>query len=388
MKNTLITVTMASLLVSGCASKNEVITDKQESKTIQIVSKSDIKQNDSIMESALHDAVRSRDLDMVQLLVSQKVELNSQNKDGYTPLHIAVRLKEYEITKFLIENGALVNTIDNYNDTPLLDSTRDNYSEISKLLICNDAKRDVIDEHDMTPLHNSSKNKNIEISNMLLANNLDQYCKTDEEVIEEDVVEEQIAEVEEEQVIEIEEENTVEEPETIETNEVVFKGLYDELMEEFKNDFDVWDAELTQDDLLFRFNNPLALFETGKSDLKTGFTDILSDFFPRYLKVLEQHKDKIKEIRVEGHTSSEYRGVTSASEKYNLNKVLSDKRAKKVRNYVVEEASKTNKMDNEWTENTFKGYGMSSDDLILNEDGTENIIASRRVDFKIIQIEQ
>jgi len=366
MKNSLITLTMASLLISGCASKNEVIVNPQGDTTDKAVLKSDMKQNDFIIESALHDADRARGLEMVQFLIDQKIELNDKNIDGYTPLHIAVRLKEYEIAKLLIENGANVNTVDQYDDTPLLDSTRDNYSKISKLLICNNAKRDVIDSHNMTPLHNSSKNNNLVLSEILLADNLKPYCEVQKEVKVAPVVVEDV-------------------PDT--TNAVVFVGLYDALMTEFKDDFDIWDAELTKDDLLFRFNNPLALFEIGKSDLKVGFTDILSDFFPRYLKIVEQYKDNIQEIRIEGHTSSEYKGAGSDAKRYAFNKILSKSRANAVRNYSTEEAFKNTDIDKEWIENTFKGYGMSYDDLIMNPDGSENVSASRRVDFKITKIE-
>lgn len=371
MKKSLMTLAIASILISGCASNNEVIVNAQGEKTAKAVLKSDIKQNDFITESALHDAIRARDLKTVQFLINQKIELNSKNMDGYTPLHIAVRLNEYEITKLLIENGANVNTVDNYDDTPLLDSSRDNYSEISKLLICNNAKRDVIDVHNMTPLQNSSKNNNLNITKMLLADDLNQLCKPQDVVVEKIIKEKVIVDVDKE-----------------ETNAVVFVGLYDALMAEFKDDFDVWNAELTKDDLLFRFNNPIALFEVGKSDLKVGFTDILSDFFPRYLKIIEQYKEKIQEIRIEGHSSSEYIGAKTDEQRYLLNKKLSSNRANKVRNYSVNEASNNTKIDKEWIENTFQGYGMSYDNLLMNPDGSENVSASRRVDFKISQIVQ
>ena len=212
---------------------------------------------------------------------------------------------------------------------------------------------------------------------MLLADDLAPFCSTGEKVAEEVVEEEKVVE-----------EEVVEEAEKVVVEEVAFVGLYDALMNEFKDDFGVWDAELTKDDLLFRFNNPLALFETGKSDLKVGFTDILSDFFPRYLKVIEKYKGEIKEINIEGHSSSEYKGATTDAQRYALNKKLSTNRANEVRDYVVNEASANTEMDKEWINNTFKGKGMSYDDLIMNPDGSENVSASRRVDFKILKIEQ
>jgi len=225
----------------------------------------------------------------------------------------------------------------------------------------------------MSPLHNSSKNNNLFISEMLKAEKLDLYCKPQEKKVEKP----------EEEIVAQE---SVQE-DTIPTKEMTpsFVGLYDALMEEFKNDFEPWNAELTKDDLLFKFNNPIALFEVNKSELKPGFTDILSDFFTRYLKIVEQYKDEIQEIRIEGHTSSEYTRAKSDEERYLLNKELSTIRANKVRDYAVNEASKNSDISKEWIENTFKPYGMSYDNLIMNPDGTENAEASRRVDFKIVK---
>lgn len=356
MKNSLITLTMVSLIMGGCASTNEVVN------TNEIIPKPKMVQKDFNNETALHDAVRARDLKIVQFFINQKSELNSKNINGYTPLHIAVRLQEYEIAKLLIENGALINTIDKYKDTPLLDSTRDNYTKVSKLLICNGANRDVVDTHAMSPLHNSSKNNNEEVTEMLKAEKLDPYCEL-------------YGQIKPESDKEV-------------TNAVVFVGLYDALMEEFKDDFEPWNAELTKDDLTFRFSHPLALFEIGKSKLKVGFTDILSDFFPRYVKIVNKYKSKINEIRIEGHTSSEYQSARNDEERYLLNEKLSIKRANEARNYTVNESSKNSEIDKDWLENTFKAYGMSSSDLIMNPDGIENFDASRRVDFKITRITQ
>ncbi|MGB3750329.1 MAG: ankyrin repeat domain-containing protein [Arcobacteraceae bacterium] len=354
MRNSLIIVALVSLILSGCTSSKEVT----------LIEKTDITKSDFVDENALHDAVRARDLKSVKFLVAQDISVDNKNINGYTPLHIAVRLKEYEIAKFLIENNASVNTIDNYSDTPLLDSTRDNYDEISKLLICNGAKRDVVDKYGMSPLNNSMKSKDLDLSKMLRADNVDSLCGIKDEIIEEEVVEEE------------------------KTNAVVFVGLYDALMEEFKDDFAVWNAELTKDDLLFRFNNPIALFQVGKSDLKVEFTEVLKDFFPRYVTIINAYKDQIKEIRVEGHSSSEYAGVQSDERKYLLNQKLSETRATKVRNYAVNETLQDSTIEKEWVDTTFIAYGMSSSNLILNEDGTENVKASRRVDFRIVQLDK
>jgi outer membrane protein OmpA-like peptidoglycan-associated protein len=81
------------------------------------------------------------------------------------------------------------------------------------------------------------------------------------------------------------------------------ENLYNELRETFKNDFQKWNLELDKD-LSIKFTNPNVLFQSGKSDITPVFQQILSEFFPKYLSVITQakYKDKIAEIRIEGHT--------------------------------------------------------------------------------------
>jgi len=81
------------------------------------------------------------------------------------------------------------------------------------------------------------------------------------------------------------------------------ENLYNELRETFKNDFQKWDLELDKD-LSIKFTNPNVLFQSGKSDITIVFQQILSEFLPKYLSVItqEKYKDKIAEVRIEGHT--------------------------------------------------------------------------------------
>ena len=81
------------------------------------------------------------------------------------------------------------------------------------------------------------------------------------------------------------------------------ENIYEELKETFKNDFNRWDLELDKD-LSIKFTNPNVLFQSGKSDITPVFQEILKEFFPKYLAIIMQvkYKDKIAEIRIEGHT--------------------------------------------------------------------------------------
>lgn len=165
-----------------------------------------------------------------------------------------------------------------------------------------------------------------------------------------------------------------------------FIGLYDALIKEFKDDFGPWNAELTPD-FTFRFKDPKSLFAHGNSDLKKRFTNILSDFFPRYLKIVNVYEREIKEVAIEGHTSSSYRLAKNDEERYQFNKILSQKRANAVKTYSVETAGKRSDINQEWIASTFRSYGRSYDNLIYNLDGTENASESRRVEFKIVRKE-
>ena len=582
MKIKMLSYVGATFLLTGCGFTNNSIVVHNDTNTTHHKNYNEggitaINNGDFINELPLHDAVRARDLNLVQFLITQKSDPNVKDIYGYTPLHIAVRLKEFDIAKLLIENGAIVNTKDNYEDTPLLDSTRDDYSEISKLLICNNANRNVLDKHQMSPLHNSIKNKNLVISQMLRSESLKPYCSplgvkiTDMDILPKEYkicgdfingieatnslkvstsdilggksneykstkewcslfpkdlgdgtydltaqasdiydrngtdkgylnVGDDIKEFYSDKFkISIDDMDTFESNSTVicgginsgdakkvtltltelnsnttygvletkidatnnrwcsptihhlivgtylakakgidgnglvsvaiddaialskpqpkieplplvieapkvekiaviaplivpkekpivedtKTNAEVFVGLYDALNDEFKNDFKTWNAELTKDELTFRLKDPNTLFSKGKSDLKERFTNILSDFFPRYLKILQGYRSEIAQVAIEGYTSSSYKLAKNEKERYKYNKKLSQARADKVRNYCINVASHDGTLDPKWINDTLKAYGKSYDNLILDIYGNENAKASRRVEFRI-----
>lgn len=83
------------------------------------------------------------------------------------------------------------------------------------------------------------------------------------------------------------------------------ENIYEDLSKEFKDDFKKWDLELDKD-LSIKFTNPQVLFKSGASDITPKFQEILTDFFPKYFSIVlqEKYKDKIAEIRIEGHTDN------------------------------------------------------------------------------------
>ncbi|SHN93396.1 OmpA family protein [bacterium endosymbiont of Bathymodiolus sp. 5 South] len=157
--------------------------------------------------------------------------------------------------------------------------------------------------------------------------------------------------------------------------------LYEDLKKEFKKDLEIWDAEILKDNTI-RFKSPEILFDTNSSKIKELFKNVLDNFFPRYLEILtnNKYKKQIKEIRIEGHTSSVWKNATRG-QSYINNMSLSQNRAKSVLAYsynIVKSAN--NKV---FLENVFRANGMSFSNLILKNE-KEDIQASQRVEFRAV----
>lgn len=159
-------------------------------------------------------------------------------------------------------------------------------------------------------------------------------------------------------------------------------AIYNSLMDEFHDDLEKWNVSINQDTLSFQFNAPEVLFNSGQSDINKYFQNILSDFTPRYLAVLEQYKGSIEEVRIEGHTSSEWRYKTSEDSAYFLNMELSQSRTRSVLHYMYSLPTLTD-YQKQWIKDIFAAVGFSSSKIIYT-DGVEDKQRSRRVTFRII----
>lgn len=157
-------------------------------------------------------------------------------------------------------------------------------------------------------------------------------------------------------------------------------ALYDRLNEEFKDDLPRWNAELERETLTVRFTEPEILFDSGRATLKPEFEYILSDFFPRYLNVLSDFRDDIAEVRIEGHTSSEWMVATSGDEAYFHNMELSQNRTRAVLEYAL--LLPGSSAQKSWAKKYITANGLSSSRLIFTN-GKEDKERSRRVEFRV-----
>lgn len=160
----------------------------------------------------------------------------------------------------------------------------------------------------------------------------------------------------------------------------VEEEIYQALVAEFKDDLTDWQAEIERDTLTIRFMSPEMLFARGSDELQDRFKSILDDFFPRYVRLLASRFPKeISEVRIEGHTSSEF-GALPSGEAFLKNMELSQDRTISVLKYSFGLREVT--LHNKWMREHITALGLSSARLIL-QGGEENRTKSRRVEFAI-----
>lgn len=177
------------------------------------------------------------------------------------------------------------------------------------------------------------------------------------------------------------------EKERIEAVAVTYKktqsAIAHDLKQEFSKDLQTWNALVDTNTLSIRFENPEILFKVGSAEINDHFKSILDDFFPRFLQILTdpKYKNNIAEIRIEGHTSSEWVGESSSHQSYFNNMELSQNRTRNVLVYVLSKINNEALFD--WTRGNLTANGLSSSKPIVDANQMENKECSRRVEFRV-----
>ncbi|QGU33736.1 OmpA family protein [Thermochromatium tepidum] len=159
------------------------------------------------------------------------------------------------------------------------------------------------------------------------------------------------------------------------------QAIYSALEREFRHDLPRWNAELVERTLTLRFREPDILFDRNSARIKPEFEAILNDFLPRYVAQLEPFRDVIREIRIEGHTSSEWKAGTPPLEAYFLNMELSQQRTQAVLRFAYGIDLIKGK---DWFRERVAAVGLSSSRPVLDASGHEDTAASRRVEFSVL----
>ena len=128
-------------------------------------------------------------------------------------------------------------------------------------------------------------------------------------------------------------------------------------------------------------NNAQA-FASNDSTLTRESIYFLDRFCPEFFEQLFDSGVEIEDVRVEGHSSSEWGGTTSNKQAWLNNLTLSSARASAVVQHCLDAIEDPEIF--EWATKRITTVGFSSSRLILDENGNEDQESSRRVDFSYI----
>ncbi len=173
------------------------------------------------------------------------------------------------------------------------------------------------------------------------------------------------------------------------------KQIHQQLEQTFKTDFEEWNVTLLED-LTIRFTNPDLLFEQRSTNIRARFDGILHRFLPEYLKLLHEVDSKpeewITEIRIEGHSSSEWADGMSEREAYIRNMELSQGRARAIVDLAIDLPVLNDDSLYHWAIRLITANGLSSARPIWTQEDEEasrreeDREASRRIEFRIVAL--
>ena len=158
--------------------------------------------------------------------------------------------------------------------------------------------------------------------------------------------------------------------------------IYDALNREFSDDIKVWGGTIDST-LIVRFTGPRVMFETGSDIVQPSFRDILRDFMPRFIKLLKDqpYEHKIKEIRIDGHTSKRWHGEPDSLVAHFKNIELSQDRTRRVLEYIL--GLKEIEADRAWLKQKVTANGLAALRPIYSNGDTKEEL-SQRVEFRIV----
>ena len=158
-------------------------------------------------------------------------------------------------------------------------------------------------------------------------------------------------------------------------------AIYQSLHDEFEHDFQRWGAKLDKERLEVTFQSSNAMFATGEVNITEAYQAVFTEFFPRYMNVLEPYQGAINGVRIEGHTNSSW-SQEDDDLSYFKNLALSQQRAKSVFEFLF--FLGTIEPYRDWILANVAAVGYSSSQPIMNSAGEEDAERSKRVVFRVM----
>ena len=115
------------------------------------------------------DAVKDRDTQAVQVLISERVDVNTSHADGATALHWAAHWDDVDVADMLIRAGAQVNATNDYGVAPLVLAATNGSRAMVERLLSAGADPNTADNNGATALMFAVRTGKIEVVEALLA---------------------------------------------------------------------------------------------------------------------------------------------------------------------------------------------------------------------------
>lgn len=156
------------------------------------------------------------------------------------------------------------------------------------------------------------------------------------------------------------------------------KDIHHAFYKAFQDNINKKQIKLT-DDLNLEFTKKALYFQAGKYKLTDKQKQFLDNFSKKLVSFLKKNQDQIRSIEINGHSSSEWRGV-SFEKNYLNNQKLSMQRSFRVLSYIF---SKQDKKTQKMLAKLLRGSGFSySKNSFVHTKESKHL--SRRVSFRIL----
>ncbi|XP_071124326.1 serine/threonine-protein phosphatase 6 regulatory ankyrin repeat subunit B-like [Mytilus edulis] len=123
--------------------------------------------------SPLVSAINTKNVSIVNILITHKADINIRLENGSTLLHYAIQFDNANLINTLLKAGISVNCEDRQGNTPLIDAVRYGLEKICVILIKEGANVNTSNDDKETPLMLAIDEENISIVNILIEQGAD-----------------------------------------------------------------------------------------------------------------------------------------------------------------------------------------------------------------------